>query len=62
MSPTVECPDCHRTAVVLNSFTVAGHDGPVEYLRIRCAGTLALLVPAGRVTPRPALVGAPSGR
>lgn len=62
MSRTVECPDCHRTAVVLGGFTVTGHDGPVEYLRIRCAGALALLVPAGRVTPRPALVGAPSGR
>lgn len=60
MSPIVECPDCRRTAVVLNSFTVTGHDGPVEYLRIRCAGALALLVPTRQAHPLPA--GAPTGR
>lgn len=54
MSRTVECPDCHRTAVVLGRFTAAGPGGPVEYLRIRCAGALTLLVPAPQARPLPA--------
>lgn len=46
MNRTVDCPDCHRTAAVLGEFTVPGRNGPVGYLRIRCSGALALLVPA----------------
>jgi hypothetical protein len=58
MNRTVECPDCRHTAVVLGEFTVPGRNGPVAYLRIRCSGALALLVPAAQVTPRPE----PAGR
>ena len=46
---TVTCPDCGRAAVVLGRFDRATAGGPVEYLRIRCAGQLSLLVAAADV-------------
>jgi len=49
MSTTVNCPDCARPAVVLGRFQLQGAAGPVEYLRIRCAGSLSLIVAAAEV-------------
>jgi hypothetical protein len=46
---TVTCPDCGRAAVVLGRFDRASAGGPVEYLRIRCAGSLSLIVAAAEV-------------
>ncbi len=51
MTSTVDCPECHRPATVIGRFSLAGTGGPVEYLRIRCAGPLSLLVPAADVRP-----------
>jgi len=52
MSTTVTCPDCARPAVVLGRFDLPSATGPVEYLRIRCAGSLSLIVAASEVEPR----------
>ncbi len=53
MTSTVSCPDCGRPAEVTSRFTLGGADG-TEYLRIRCRGALALLVPADDIrTPPP---------
>ena len=52
MSSTVTCPDCARPAVVLGRFHLQTALGPVEYLRIRCAGFLSLIVNAAEVQPR----------
>jgi hypothetical protein len=49
MSHTVACPECHRPATVLDRFSLAGTDGPVEYLRIRCTGLLSFLTPASEI-------------
>ena len=49
MSSTVTCPDCARPAVVLGRFDLPSATGPVAYLRIRCAGSLSLIVAAGEV-------------
>lgn len=49
MSSTVTCPDCGRPAVVLGRFDLQTAGGPVEYLRIRCAGSLSLIVAAVEV-------------
>ena len=49
MSSTVTCPDCARPAVVLGRFDLPSATGPVEYLRIRCAGSLSLIVVAAEV-------------
>lgn len=49
MSSTVTCPDCARPAVVLGRFDLQTASGPVEYLRIRCAGSLSLIVAAAEV-------------
>jgi hypothetical protein len=49
MSSTVTCPDCARPAVVLGRFDLQTADGPVAYLRIRCAGSLALIVAAAEL-------------
>lgn len=47
---TVTCPDCGRAAVVLGRFHLPSAGGPVEYLRIRCTGSLSLIVAAAEVT------------
>ena len=52
MSSTVTCPDCARRAVVLGRFDLQTATGPVEYLRIRCAGSLSLIVAATEVDVR----------
>ncbi len=52
MSSTVTCPDCARPAVVLGRFVLPSATGPVEYLRIRCAGSLSLIVAAAEVDQR----------
>jgi hypothetical protein len=52
MSTTVTCPDCARPAVVLGRFDLPSAAGPVEYLRIRCAGSLSLIVIAAEVEAR----------
>jgi len=49
MFTTVTCPDCGRPAVVLGRFDLHTATGPVEYLRIRCAGSLSLIVAAAEV-------------
>jgi ribosomal protein S27E len=49
VTSTVPCPDCDRTATVLGRFTLPGPDGPAEFLRVRCAGPLTLLVPVAEV-------------
>ena len=49
MLSTVTCPDCGRPAVVLGRFDLHTATGPVEYLRIRCAGSLSLIVVAAEV-------------
>ena len=49
MFSTVTCPDCGRPAVVLGRFDLHTATGPVEYLRIRCAGSLSLIVAAAEV-------------
>ena len=49
MSNTVTCPNCARPAVVLGRFDLPSATGPVEYLRIRCAGSLSLIVAAAEV-------------
>lgn len=51
-SSTVTCPDCGRPAVVLGRFDLETATGPVEYLRIRCAGSLSLIVAAAEVEVR----------
>ncbi|SHL12173.1 hypothetical protein SAMN05443637_118138 [Pseudonocardia thermophila] len=54
---TVVCPECRRSADVLDRFTLTSSDGiPAEYLRIRC-GLLSVLVTAqelSRTAPAPA--------
>jgi hypothetical protein len=52
MSSTVTCPDCARPAVVLGRFDLPSAAGPVAYLRIRCAGSLSLIVAAAEVDVR----------
>ena len=52
MFSTVTCPDCGRPAVVLGRFDLHTATGPVEYLRIRCAGSLSLIVAAAEVEDR----------
>ena len=49
MYSTVTCPDCGRPAVVLGRFDLRTAGGPVEYLRIRCAGSLSLIVAVAEV-------------
>ena len=49
MSSTVTCPDCARPAAVLGRFDLPSATGPVVYLRIRCAGSLSLIVAAAEV-------------
>jgi hypothetical protein len=49
---TVTCPDCGRSAVVLGRFDRSSAGGPVEYLRIRCSGSLSLIVAAAEVKVR----------
>ena len=49
MSSTVTCPDCARPAVVLGRFALHTATGTIEYLRIRCAGSLSLIVAAAEV-------------
>jgi hypothetical protein len=49
MSNTVTCPNCARPAVVLGRFDLPSATGPVEYLRIRCAGSLSLIVATAEV-------------
>lgn len=60
MSSTVTCPDCARPAALLGRFVLPGANGPVEYLRIRCAGSPALLVAAREVDRRAEVRGAGS--
>ena len=50
MTTTVTCPDCARPAVVLGRFDLPSATGPVAYLRIRCSGSLSLIVAAAEVT------------
>ena len=49
MYSTVTCPDCGRPAVVLGHFELHTATGSVEYLRIRCAGSLSLIVAVAEV-------------
>jgi hypothetical protein len=49
MYSTVTCPDCGRPAVVLGRFDLHTATGSVEYLRIRCAGSLSLIVAVAEV-------------
>jgi hypothetical protein len=49
MTTTVTCPDCSRPAVVLGRFDLPSAAGPVAYLRIRCSGSLSLIVAAAEV-------------
>lgn len=49
MSEQVPCPECGRDATVINSFSLPGRGGPVEYLRLRCTGLLSLLVAADEI-------------
>ena len=49
MYSTVTCPDCGRPAVVLGRFDLHTATGSVEYLRIRCAGSLSLVVAVAEV-------------
>jgi hypothetical protein len=44
MSSTVPCPECHRPARVLDSFTEQQVGGPVRYLRVQCEGALSFIV------------------
>ena len=46
MTHTVPCPECHRPAHVLDSFTLQRSAGPVRFLRVQCDGSLAFLVNA----------------
>jgi hypothetical protein len=46
MTRTVPCPECHRPARVVDSFTVQRATGPVTFLRVQCDGTLSFLVNA----------------
>lgn len=49
MTNTVTCPECHRPATVVDRFTLAGADGPIMYLRIRCDGPLSFLASAAEI-------------
>jgi hypothetical protein len=49
MYSTVTCPDCGRPAVVLGRFDLHTATDSVEYLRIRCAGSLSLIVAVAEV-------------
>jgi len=44
MTRTVPCPECHRPANLLDSFTLQRRTGPVRYLRVQCEGPLSFLV------------------
>lgn len=57
MVSTVPCPECGNEATVIDSFVLAGRNGPVEYLRLRCDGMLSLLVAADEIR-RPATAAA----
>lgn len=58
MTTTVTCPDCARPATVLGRFDLPSATGPVAYLRIRCAGSLSLIVAAAEVIPEGSETGA----
>jgi hypothetical protein len=47
---TVACPECGRPATVVGRIP-ADRGRSVEYLRIRCEGLLALLVPVAAGSP-----------
>jgi hypothetical protein len=44
MTRTVLCPECHRPARLVDSFTVQRSTGPVEFFRVQCEGTLSFLI------------------
>ena len=44
MTRTVPCPERHRPAQVLDSFTLDRATGPVRYLRVQCEGPPPFLV------------------
>lgn len=60
MTSTVACPECHRPAAVLDRFRLDGAGGPVAFLRIRCDGSLSLLMSADEARPAAAPVGPPA--
>lgn len=44
--PTVSCPSCGRPAEIVDRFTLASTSGPMEHLRIACAGRHNFTLPA----------------
>jgi hypothetical protein len=45
----VVCPSCPRPAEIIDRFTFASTDGPVEHVKVRCPGGHWYTVPASRV-------------
>jgi hypothetical protein len=50
MTRTVLCPECHRPARVVDTFTVQRSVRPVEFLRVQCGDSLSFLVSAEEVS------------
>jgi hypothetical protein len=48
----IPCPECGRLARIVDRFTLASTDGPVEHLRIRCPGGHALTPVVDGLWPR----------
>ena len=57
MSGLVACPECHEPAHVLERFTLASTDGPLEHVKVRCGGGHWFALPADRVVAYTALYG-----
>ena len=59
MSSTILCPECHRPARVIDSFTEERASGSIRYLRLQCEGPLSFLVTVEDVDDEPSAVQAP---
>ena len=61
----VVCPDCAAPAEVVDRFTLAGTDGPVEHVKVACLARHWFLLPATSppaVLPLPVRSGTEPGR
>jgi hypothetical protein len=52
MSSVVCCPECDRSATVLDRCVLESTDGPVEHVRIRCAAGHYFFMPTADLAPR----------
>jgi len=51
MSSVVSCPECGRSATVLDRRVLESTDGPVEHVRILCDGGHYFFMPVAGLAP-----------